>query len=130
MLKLKLLLAFIFCSTMIFAQPGKKPKAPITVGNKAPLPPTWSYGTIDIVESFSDKLYIRWQGPKTQGCATDDVVINANSLGGEAALDRAFKLVTTAAVSGNPIRFRLDGCIGRLQKGTVVQLCAHADCRY
>ncbi|MEZ5042901.1 MAG: hypothetical protein R2828_23600 [Saprospiraceae bacterium] len=131
MLKLSLLIAFIFCSIIVIAQPGKKPPVGGNEGTKAPSSPTWSQGIIDVVESFSDKIYIRWQGAKTQDCAqSDDVAVTAESLGGEAALDRAFKLITTAAVSGNPVRFRLDGCIGGLQKGTVVQLCVHADCRY
>lgn len=126
-----LLIAFIFCSIVALAQAGRNPPVRSNEGTKAPSSPSWSEGKIDIVESFTDKIYIRWQGTKTQDCAQiDDVAITAESLGGEVALDRAFKLITTAAVSGNPIRFKLDGCIGGLQKGTVVQLCVHADCRY
>lgn len=131
MLKSSLLAVFLFCSVLAFAQPTKPTKVPGTGTVFTPSPPSWTHGTVDIVESFSDKIYIRWQGKKTQNCAkSDDVAITAESLGGEAALDRAFKLITTAAVSGKPIRFRLDGCIGSLQKATVVQLCVHDDCRY
>lgn len=127
MLKLSLLTVFIFCSIIVIAQPPVRGNE----GTKASSSPTWSQGIIDVVESYSDKIYIRWQGAKTQDCTqSDDVAITAESLGGEIALDRAFKLITTAAVSGNPIRFLLYGCIEGLQKGTVVQLCVHADCRY
>ena len=133
MIKLSLLTAFIFCSIIVHAQKKNPRLAGDKAGNEGtelPSAPTWSYGTIDIVESFSDGVYIRWQGSKSQNCATsDDVAITAESLGGKEALDRAFKLITTAAVSGNPVRIQVDGCVENLQKGTVVQLCVHADCR-
>lgn len=91
---------------------------------------SWEYGTIDIAESFEDKIYIRWNGPNTESCSSDDVVISATSLGSNEALDRGFKIALTAAVSGKPIRFLLDGCSGNLQQGKVVQLCAKFDCSY
>ena len=92
--------------------------------------PTWSHGKIDIVESFSDRIYVRWNGPNTQACSSEAVVLTAASVGGEKAFDRAFKIALTAAVSGKPIRFKLDGCIGNLQKAEVVQLCANPTCEY
>lgn len=92
----------------------------------------WKHGTVDIVESYSDKIFIRWSGPKTENCTSNStaVVVTAASLGSQEALDRAFKLSLTAAVSGKPIRFRLDGCVGTRQRATVVQLCAKPDCAY
>ncbi|MFT4994243.1 MAG: hypothetical protein ACI965_001266 [Paraglaciecola sp.] len=90
----------------------------------------WKHGKVNIVESFKDKIYIRWTGPNTESCSSNDVTISAASLGSNAALDRAFKIALTSTVSGKPIRFLLDGCSGNLQKGTVVQLCANSDCSY
>ncbi|GAA0856264.1 hypothetical protein [Aliiglaciecola litoralis] len=90
----------------------------------------WKHGTVNIVESFKDKIYVRWTGANTESCSSNDVTISASSLGNKEALDRAFKIALTASVSGKPIRFLLDGCSGNLQKGTVVQLCANSDCSY
>ena len=91
---------------------------------------SWAYGTIDIVESYSDKILIRWDGPKTENCASNAVVVTALSLGSKDALDRAFKLSLTSAVSGKPIRFKLEGCNSNYQKAVVVQLCAKSKCPY
>lgn len=116
----------------IYAQTNGVEKPVATTGEsfKASVP-TWIHGTVDIVESFKDKIYVRWQGRKTQDCAkSDDVVLTLESVGSKEALDRAFKIAMTAAVSGKPIRFLVDGCIGKLQQGKVVQLCANAKCSY
>ncbi|WHI52759.1 hypothetical protein P3339_08350 [Microbulbifer sp. MLAF003] len=93
---------------------------------------SWSHGEIDLLESFSDYVVIRWTGPKTQECGSDDhaVRFDSDSLGNEAAFDRAVSIAMSAQVSQKPIRFRLDGCIGTKQKATIVQLCTNSDCTY
>ena len=115
----------------ICAQPDKTTKVSDNEKFKEVSSPTWAHGTVDIVESFKDKIYVRWQGSKSQDCAkSDDVALTLESVGSKEALDRAFKIAMTASVSGKPIRFLLDGCIGNLQRGKVVQLCANAECSY
>jgi hypothetical protein len=100
------------------------------ISTNVALAKAWKHGKVNIVESFKDKIYIRWTGPNTESCSSNDVAISATTLGSKDALDRAFKIALTATVSGKPIRFLLDGCSGNLQKGAVVQLCANSDCSY
>ncbi|WP_445354642.1 hypothetical protein ACJJI5_16225 [Microbulbifer sp. EKSA008] len=94
--------------------------------------PSWSYGEVDLLESFSDYVVVRWTGPKTQECGSGShaVRFDADSLGNEAAFNRAVSIAMTAQVSQKPIRFKLDGCIGEKQKATIVQLCTNSDCTY
>jgi len=92
---------------------------------------SWSHGKIDMVESFSDHVIIRWNGPNTESCGTsNNVRFDANTLGSASAFDRAFSLVLAAAASGKPIRLRLDGCDGARQKATIVQYCSNDTCSY
>ena len=91
---------------------------------------SWTYGQVNITESFPDKVYIRWTGQNTQSCDDNDVVFNEASLGGAEAFERSFSIALTSTVSEKPIRFRLDGCEGKLQRATHVQLCRKIDCSY
>lgn len=89
---------------------------------------SWSYGKVQLVESFGQIIVVRWDGPNSESCSEDDVEFDAASVGDDAALKRGFKLANAAAISGNNISFNLDGCSssGR-QQAKVVQLCT-SDC--
>lgn len=91
---------------------------------------TWSYGYINITESFAIKVFVRWTGPSTQSCNDNDAAFDATSLGSDEAVARAFSIALTATASEKPIRFKLDGCLNGLQKATAVQLCKNSDCSY
>ena len=98
---------------------------------------SWSHGKVDIVESYSNYVLIRWDGPDTETCGGgNNVVFNAASLGSEDAFKRAYSIALATGVSGKPIRFHLDGCgdgDGRsqgAQKAKVVQMCTKDSCSY
>lgn len=98
---------------------------------------SWSYGKVDIVESYSDYVLIRWDGPNTEECSgSNNVVFDATTLGSEGAFERGFSIALASAASKNPIRFHLSGCgegDGRkegAQKAKVVQICITSDCSY
>ncbi len=96
----------------------------------------WVHGKIDMVESYSDYVLIRWDGPNSEKCSSsNNVVFDASSLGSEGAFERGFSLVLASAASGNNVRFWLLGC-GEgdsrkegAQKAKVVQMCTN-DCSY
>ena len=91
---------------------------------------SWTHAVVDIVESYEDNILIRWNGAKTENCSSNAVKLAVYRFGTEEAFDRAFKLSLTAAVSGKPIRFKLNGCNGNYQNAEVVQLCATQNCTY
>jgi hypothetical protein len=98
---------------------------------------SWSHGKIDIVESYSDYILIRWDGPNTENCSdSNNVVIDAASLGSEGAFERAFTLALASAASGNPIRFHLRGCGDGdsrkqgAQEAQSAQMCTKSTCSY
>ncbi len=132
MIKTFLFAAFILCSSSFVFQPQENQTTAIpseAIAEDAG--PKWGYGMIDIVESHSNKIYIRWQGTKTQSCAkNDDIALTVESVGGKEALDRAFNIALTALQARKPLRVKMDGCIGTLQRGTIVQICAKSDCSY
>ena len=98
---------------------------------------SWSHGKVDIVESYSDYILIRWNGPNTEGCSnSNNVMFDASTLGSLGALDRGFSLALATAASGQPIRCHLSGCgegDGRkrgAQKAKGVQMCTNESCTY
>ena len=92
---------------------------------------SWSYGFIDITESYSNMILIRWNGPNTENCSSSNVVVFDNtSLGDAEALKRAFSIALAAEVSQKPIRFHLNGCIDTRQKAVAVQMCSKQNCSY
>lgn len=98
---------------------------------------SWSHGKVDIIESYSDYVLIRWDGPNTEKCSnSNNVMFDATSLGSESAFKRAFSIALTSAASKNPIRFHLLGCgegDGRkksAQKAKSIQICIKDDCSY
>jgi len=91
---------------------------------------SWSYGSVQLIQTSSDLIRVRWDGPRTEICGTSNAVgFDSSSLGSEGA-KRALSMVLTAATTGMPIRFHLNGCIGELQKAMDVQLCVKPDCTY
>jgi len=93
--------------------------------------PTWTHGSVDIVESYGSFVRIAWDGENTQGCAYQAVDVTAASLGSEDALDRALKIAMGTALSGNKLRFYLNGCTERgAQSATVVQVCMKPNCEH
>ena len=98
---------------------------------------SWSHGKVDIVESYSDYVLVRWDGPNTETCSgSNNVVFDATYLGSEGAFERAFAIALASAASKNPIRFHLDGCGDGdsrkqgAQKAKAVQMCTKDDCSY
>ncbi len=92
---------------------------------------SWSFGLVDITESYSNKVLVRWNGPNTENCGSSNVVIfNIDSLGSQEAVNRAFSIALAVTASQKPIRFHLEGCIGATQKATAVQMCSKQDCSY
>lgn len=51
------------------------------------------------MESFSDKIVVRWQSTDVHSCGIDDAVFTAETMGGEAPLSRAFALSLAAVAS-------------------------------
>jgi len=89
---------------------------------------TWTNGNVNTTESFADQINVRWDGTSTQDCGDNDVAFNIDSLGSEYAVKRGYAATMVAALTGLPIRFKLDGCIGSLQKAKAVLLCGNEGC--
>ena len=90
---------------------------------------TWATGKPHKIESFAEKVYVRWDGPNTEECRDRDVSFTVETMGNEGAFDRAYAMALTGYAAGKFIRFHLDGCNAQgLQQGDIIQICDTVTC--
>lgn len=97
----------------------------------------WYVGKIRLVESYQNSMTVRWTPQLGAGQTLTTVcpIVNgltfkqtADSLVTTEAMNRAFSILSMAANTQKPVRFKLVNCEGDLAKATVVQLCADDPC--
>ncbi|WOI37705.1 hypothetical protein R1T43_01315 [Alteromonas sp. CI.11.F.A3] len=91
---------------------------------------SWSYGKITKLESYANSVYVQWDGPNTENCTQQTIIMSATTLGSEAALERSFSIALAAVASNSSALFRLVGCERDRQKAVAVQFCAKDNCAY
>lgn len=90
----------------------------------------WAKGTVNLATTWPDKIYVRWTGSNLGKCKSNTVFFDQKTLGGkEDELTKGLSVAISAAGSGKPVRFQLDGCAGPFQKATGIEACGDKNCK-